>query len=193
MRDFVGGFAPVPFFWAECDVAITCHVCEWHTSQWEMVGNDHKAISFVAVPPLSMSVSLPNLFCSPSLSICLHLAPTGEGQSIDLLSPLPESGVKSAQGPPVFRPCSHIVSPGCWLLLQRRAGERPSQSITRTSQGREKSLSPTRPERQHRSTMCFRVNSRRCGTFASHRVFFFFYFPPKLFRFRWYIHLIIIL
>ena len=36
--------------------------------------------------------------------------------------PLPESAVKSAQGPPAgFGPCSYIVSPGRWLLFQRQA------------------------------------------------------------------------
>lgn len=59
--------------------------CATHGTHWE--GKSHKGIPVVTVPLLSMCVSVADLFCSPSFSICLHLAPTGEGQSIDLLSP----------------------------------------------------------------------------------------------------------
>lgn len=53
-------------------------------------------------------------------SICLHLAPTGEGQSIDLLSLLPESALKSRRAPSyrtptVFWPCSDIRPPGWYF------------------------------------------------------------------------------
>lgn len=156
---------------------------EWHTSRRRLeAGRKRRQRRFIRSGPplLSMSVSFSNLFCSPSFSICLHLAPTGEGQSIDLLSLFPESGVKSAQGPPVLRPCSRIVSPRCWLLLPRQARERPCPSITRTSQ--EKSLGRAKAwETQRRRTMWLRLNSRRCGMFAAHTGLFFCH----LWVFRW--------
>lgn len=147
---------------------------EWHTSWWSLEGNIHKGISFVAVPLLSMSVSVTNVFCSPSLSICLHLAPTGEGQSIDLLSPLPESGVKSAQGPPVFRPCSYIVSSGCWLLLQRQARERPKhhKDLTRKK--------PREGLRDSTTAQCsFIWIEDAVGRLPPTEVFFLLRFPTK--------------
>lgn len=78
-------------------------------------------------PPSRMSVSLSNLLCPPSFSICLHLALTGEGQSIDLLFRLPERAVKivrapSLRTPTVFRPCYDInQQPASWLLVFKNA------------------------------------------------------------------------
>lgn len=125
---------------------VSCHVAEsgTHRSEgWNLEGSDDKGISFGAVPLLSMSVSFSNLFCSPSLSICLHLAPTGEGQSIDLLSLFPESGVKSAQGPPSSGPALAL----CRLVAGFCYRDRPAKGPTQASQGphkEKKSLSRTK-------------------------------------------------
>lgn len=99
-----------------------------HGGGWRLGGNNHKGISAVAVPLLSMSVSVTNLFCSPSFSICLHLAPTGEGQSIDLLSPLPESAVKSAQAPPLLPRLQALLLHCVAWLLASVSGEGPAQA-----------------------------------------------------------------
>lgn len=100
---------------------------------------------------MSVCVSVTNLFCSQSFSICLHLAPAGEGQSIDLLSPLPESGVKSAQGPPSSGPALALCRLVAGLCYRDRPGKGPAQA----SQGphKKEARAAWRPERQHRSTM----------------------------------------
>lgn len=100
-----------------------------------------KAFHFVAVPLLRMSVSVTNSLCSLSFLICLHLAPTGEGQSIDLLSPLPASAVKSApaQPPPPTSLSSGLALMLSWLLsFKDRLGKGP----TRASQGPHKIKKP---------------------------------------------------
>ena len=53
----------------------------------------------------------------------VYIWPLLERDSLLIYCPLlPESAVKSAQGPPAsFGPCSYIVSPGRWLLFQRQA------------------------------------------------------------------------
>lgn len=45
--------------------------------------------------------------------------------------PLPQSAVKTSQGPPVFRPCSNIEPSGCWLLYRTQAKEKSCPSVTR--------------------------------------------------------------
>lgn len=92
---------------------------EWHASTWEPGGSAHKGIAFAAVAYWVRLFHSPNCFVLRPFQF-VYIWPLLERDSLLIYCPpLPESGVKSAQGPPsVFRPCSHIVSPGCLLLSQ---------------------------------------------------------------------------